>query len=375
MSILMKWLFGSIIRSVSFVTVAFLALFFFFDMVDELARIGRGGYTLQQAFIVTCLGIPSRIYDLMPVTVLIGAIATLSNMAKHSEFTVLRTAGLSPWRALNLLTLLGALFTAFTFLVGDYVAPFSNQWAQNIISASRGGSFRDTVSTTGAWLRHKQGRSDRGTSAQNIDAYVHVQSMTPSGQLQGIQIFEFNPERQLLRRIHAQSATVTESGAWALQQVKEQNWPDNPEHSGQVQSKAELHWKSSLGASVVAAAMLPLSSMTTLELWRFSRHLSQQQQSDQQHLVAFWKKAIYPLACFVMLGLALPFAYLHARAGSGSWKIFSGIMMGISFAIFNNLSGHLGTLRGWTPWIAAASPSLIYMALSLCAFAWLVRYR
>jgi lipopolysaccharide export system permease protein len=371
MSILTRWLFGSIIRSVSFVTVAFLALFFFFDMVDELARIGRGGYTLQQAFMVSCLGIPSRIYDLMPVTVLIGAIATLSNMAKHSEFTVLRTAGLSPWHALKLLTLLGAVFATFTFVVGDYLTPHSNQWAQNIVSASRGGSFRDTVSTSGAWLRQKQ----PSPTASLSDAYVHVKTLNPDGELRDIQIFEFNSKRQLLRRIQAQSATVNESGLWTLHQAHEQRWPDSPEQSGQTQNWAQLPWNSTLNASVVAAAMLPLSSMTTLELWRFSRHLGQQQQSDQQHRVAFWKKAIYPLACFVMLGLALPFAYLHARAGSGSWKIFSGIMMGISFAVFNNLSGHLGTLQGWIPWLAAAAPSLIYMALSLAAFAWLVRYR
>ena len=40
-----------------------------------------------------------------------------------------------------------------------------------------------------------------------------------------------------------------------------------------------------------------------------------------------------------------------------------------------NLAGHLGLLKGWTPWAVAATPSLIYLALSLAAFGWLVRYR
>jgi len=50
-------------------------------------------------------------------------------------------------------------------------------------------------------------------------------------------------------------------------------------------------------------------------------------------------------------------------------------MLGISFALLNNLAGHIGNLRGWTPWLAAATPSLLYLLLSLAAFAWLVRYR
>ncbi len=76
-----------------------------------------------------------------------------------------------------------------------------------------------------------------------------------------------------------------------------------------------------------------------------------------------------------MVGLALPFAYLHARAGGVSLKVFGGIMLGISFVLLNNVAGHLGLLRNWTPWIVAAAPSALFLLLSLAAFSWLVRYR
>jgi lipopolysaccharide export system permease protein len=76
-----------------------------------------------------------------------------------------------------------------------------------------------------------------------------------------------------------------------------------------------------------------------------------------------------------MMALALPFAYMNARAGSVSLKVFGGIMLGISFVVQNNLAGHLGLLRNWTPWAVAATPNAIYLLLSLGAFAWLVRYR
>ena len=76
-----------------------------------------------------------------------------------------------------------------------------------------------------------------------------------------------------------------------------------------------------------------------------------------------------------MMALALPFAYLHARAGGISLKVFGGIMLGISFVLLNNVASHLGLLRNWTPWIVAAAPSALYLLLSLAAFSWLVRYR
>ena len=58
-----------------------------------------------------------------------------------------------------------------------------------------------------------------------------------------------------------------------------------------------------------------------------------------------------------------------------SIKVFGGIMLGISFVLLNNVAGHLGLLKNWTPWVVAATPSLLYLGLSMAAFTWLVRYR
>jgi len=49
--------------------------------------------------------------------------------------------------------------------------------------------------------------------------------------------------------------------------------------------------------------------------------------------------------------------------------------LGITFVLLNSLAGHLGLLRKWTPWIAAAAPSVLFLLMSMGAFAWLVRYR
>ena len=77
----------------------------------------------------------------------------------------------------------------------------------------------------------------------------------------------------------------------------------------------------------------------------------------------------------MLSALALPFAYLHARSGGISLKVFGGIMIGICFVLLNNVAGHIGLLNGWTPWLVAAAPSALFMLMSMAAFAWLVRYR
>ena len=73
--------------------------------------------------------------------------------------------------------------------------------------------------------------------------------------------------------------------------------------------------------------------------------------------------------------LAEALAYLHARAGGVSLKVFGGIMLGIAFVLLNNIAGHLGLLAELEPWLVSAAPGLLFLLLSLGAFAWLVRYR
>jgi len=272
---------------------------------------------------------------------------------------------------LRLLALLGLLFAAITLAVGDLVAPYSEREAVLQKAKFRGGL---QLGRTGAWLKERRSGPDGERSIS-----VNVARTSADGQLQGVRIFEFDSEGRLRTQIEAESGRVGRDAIWSLANVQRAQWP-TPEaalagNPLQVQTLPALAWSSTLTAAVVAAAVLPLNTMSIMELWRYSQHLSQNEQAAQRHRIQFWKKAFYPFACLVLMALALPFAYLHARSGGVSLKVFGGIMLGISFVLLNNLSGHLGILRDWTPWVAAAAPGLVYLALSLAAFAWLVRYR
>jgi lipopolysaccharide export system permease protein len=165
---------------------------------------------------------------------------------------------------------------------------------------------------------------------------------------------------------------------WTLEDVTVTDWvaaTPTSEPRVDVKKSAEMTWPTRLNSSVAAAALLPPQSMGAVALWRYSTHLAEQEQSTQNYRILFWKRVLYPFACLVMVALALPFAYLHARAGGVSVKVFGGIMLGISFVLLNNVAGHLGLLHDWTPWIAASVPSALYLLMSMSAFAWLVRYR
>ena len=162
-------LYRDIVWSVVFVAVAFLSLFFFIDFVDELENVGRNGYTLGQAVLRGLLEQPGHFYELFPISVLIGTIYAMARLAQSSEFTILRTGGLGPGRALSLLAVLGVAFGVLTFATGDYLAPASEREAV-LLKARVGGGLK--LGGAGAWLKDRQRTPDGERSLEFADPHA-----------------------------------------------------------------------------------------------------------------------------------------------------------------------------------------------------------
>lgn len=369
--------------SVAFVALAFLTLFSFFDLVEELGDIGKGPpaspYRLIHAAAFTLLLAPSRLYELLPIAVLIGSIFVMARLAQSSEFTILRTSGMGPWRALKTLLWMGVIFVLLTFALGDYIAPQAARAAQLLKSKFTG---QISLGQTGAWLKDRQ---------QFSNFAVNVGALDGDGGMNRVKIYEFNSKGQILSTAEAATGRV-EADAWILKNVQRQEFfiptiavfetqsfslskAATAAHLARVERSqllAEWRWPTGISAEMVSVALLKPERMGTLDLFQYIRHLQINGQTSQRYEIEFWRKAFYPLSCLVMMVLALPFAYLHFRSGAISGYVFAGVMIGISFFMLNNVFGYIGNLNDWTPWLTAALPGLIYSLASLSAFTWLV---
>ena len=367
MKTIQRMIYTQVLAKVSFATAGFVGLFFFFDLADELKWIGKGigpGYSFEHALAYVFLMVPAHIYELLPITVLIGTIFVMSRFSQSSEFTILRTSGMGPKLALQNLLGLGIAFVVLTFVIGDYLAPQSSRLAQLLRTRYLGVAY--TQGVTGAWLKENQ---DKGHSV------VNVLSFNPQLEMGQVRIFAFDATGRLSTMIRAEKALFEDSGdAWLLQNVSLDHF--NSAQSGMQalhrEQLADLRWPSQMSQEMVSVALLKPERMATLDLFRYIQHLSLNNQSSQRYEIEFWKKIFYPLSCLVMVFLALPFAYLHLRSTPITSVVFLGILIGISFFLLNNVFGHIGNLNAWAPWLAAATPGIIYMLFSLLAFSWLV---
>jgi lipopolysaccharide export system permease protein len=386
MKVLQRYFVDEVTRSVLFVLLAFLSLFSFYDLTGELKSIGRGGYQLHHAFSYVLLGVPGRVYELMPTAALIGTIWALAQFASRSEFTIMRVSGMSTARAGWMLGKIGLAFVFITFLFGEVLSPIASEAAEKLKLRAQGASLSQEF-RSGLWA--KDVVKSNGLSGDPIGTrFLNVQEVRADGELRNMKLYEFDRDFRLTALVTAAHAHYRGNHVWRLSDVSITHFPDKlvatgarslypaPDLTAVVSSTTmpSRDLVSEITPQILSVLFADPDRMSAYSLLTYTRHLAENKQDTPRYEIAFWKKLIYPFAVLVMMALALPFAYLHVRAGGVSLKIFIGIMIGVSFELLNGLFSHLGLLNTWPPLATALLPSAVFLLLALAAL-WRVERR
>ncbi|MBN8442557.1 MAG: LPS export ABC transporter permease LptG [Thauera sp.] len=343
-SVLFRHIAREIYGATAMVLVAFLGLFAFFDLINELEDVGKGGYQLHHALAYVAMLMPGRVYELMPVAVLIGALYALTALARQSEITVMRASGLSTAAMLRMLGLIGSAFVVLTFVFGEYIAPpaesAAQQWRLTATNSTVSQQLR-----TGLWVK-------------DGPLVINVRTLLPDRTMERARVYAFDEAYRLESLAEARRGVYDGDGRWRLLDVVRTRFhADRTE----VERLPEVVWQSELTPEVLSVLMVVPERMSVGNLWAYARHLRDNQQNADRYEIALWKKLVYPLAVLVMMALALPFAFTHDRMGNVSVKVFLGVMLGVGFHLLNGLFSNLGVINAWNPALAALTPSLLFL--------------
>jgi lipopolysaccharide export system permease protein len=370
-----RYLAKQIYAAFGFILFALVALFLFFDILSELGSV-QGGYTLPLALLHVLLKAPSRISEIIPIASLIGSIYVFAMLASQSEFTILRIAGLDVKRGLITLGKIAVPLIILTLVMSEWVGPYSEAKSDQIRMKALGSSFTSQF-RTGVWVKDRLRDEDGSGPVKPGVRYVNVGKIDKDNEIRNIRMYEFDDMYRLLSIRTAASGLFDQAGTWVLNNVTEtrfketkQSDPLNPAFTSRTMNYPTVTLLSDVTPQILNVLLISPEKMSILSLGRFITHLRENKQDAQRHSIAFWKKVIYPFIIFVMLTLALPFAYLKVRAGSVGIKVFGGIMLGMSFQLFNSLFSNVGLLGSWPALLTALTPPLLYFLLALAGLRW-----
>ncbi len=370
-----RYLAKQIYAAFGFILFALVALFLFFDILSELGSI-KGGYTLPLALLHVLLKAPSRISEIIPIAGLIGSIYVFAMLASQSEFTILRIAGLDVQRALMTLTKISLPLIVLTLIMSEWVGPYTENKSEQLRMKALGSTYSSQFKT-GVWVKDRLRDEDGNGPVRPGVRYVNVGKIDKDNEISNIRMYEFDDAYHLLSIRSAISGQFDETGTWVLNDVTEtrfketkQTDPLNAVFSVQTYRHPILTLESEVTPQILSVLLVSPEKMSIVSLSRFISHLRDNKQDAHRHAIAFWKKTVYPFTIFVMLTLALPFAYLKVRAGSVGIKVFGGIMLGMSFQLFNSLFSNVGLLGSWPALLTALTPPLLYFLLALVGLRW-----
>ncbi len=306
---------------------------------------------------------PGVIATLMPFVVMLAALGCFAGLARGSEITVARAAGVSVWALAGPAVLAaGLLGAAATTALNPVAAAATARYATLTARHLSGRASRLSVSPEGLWLR--QGRAlDDGAGGQVV---IHARrSNATATELARVTLFLFDPEDRPTGRVDADSASLR-PGAWLLRRGTQRDFADTdadgltapPEGFEQREVPTEL-----TPAQILDSFARP----ETISFWTlpgFIASLEASGFSAARHRLHWHAQLAAPVLFAGMALLGAAFAMRPARLGGLGRRALAAVLTAFAIFFVLDVAKALGSSGAAHPALAAWAPAVATLLLA-----------
>lgn len=391
MAILDRYIARAVVLAMAAVLLVLGGLDFLFTVVDELGDTNEN-YDGRAALQYVLLTFPRHIYELLPMTALIGALSGLGLLASGNELVAMQAAGVRVGRIVLAVMKPAFVVMLLGVLLGEYLAPRLELQAELGKSLSSGEEVG--LSRYGHWQR-------------DGSAFIHYNGVHPEGILYGVSLLVFDDEQRIIRSIEAERATFVdlvataaadpaatgglvqresnltspESAAgpasgdetlWLLENGSEMQFVYEPDAQGGIESRHRqfraLQWSLDLSPDLLQVLVVDPDKMAMSDLYRYAQRFQRQGQNANVYFLSFWKKAMQPLSTAILVLVAISFIFGPLRESTMGTRVFTAICFGLAFTIVQRLIHNMGLVYQLPPLGAVLLPMVLSALLGLAMF-------
>ncbi len=338
----------AMLRGYVIVAVALIALFGLFAAMEEASDVGEAGYDAGDALLYVAMGLPATLLDLAPFVILLGTIFGLSGFLRTQELLALRATGMSVYGIAGLA--LAASLIAICVVVPIEITARPLLQQAILFRTSEQSPDGNLLDRDGSWIA-------RG------ETFVFVGSLIGGERPSRVSLFEFDDDLALRRFTHAEEAQIANPDLWRLEDVA---IVEVTEDGHRRKHADELDWKP-VWSPVTLLQEFPMASLSLGELRQQIEFAQRNAGVSAPHALEFWRRVLSPLSvlAFGLLGAALVLA-VRPRSGGGL-VILLGIAAAIGLYLFQQIGMNTASKVGLSPFVSAALPTAILIALALAA--------
>lgn len=349
--ILSRYIILSVIKGFFLIGLILILLFSLILLIDELDQVGKGNYSLQVALQYVVYHMPQILLDFASVISLIGAVIALGAMVNNHELVAITSLGGQPKQIIVAVISAAVILMVFVFSVSQFVTPYTIHQAK-VLRTLALNQQTSMVDTGGYW-------------AQQDNRFLHIKE-TRFGRIPvNVEIFEFDPSRQLKKYYLASEVEIISGDDWLLKdvQLKEFN------ATGFVEQQLEtLEWRSFLDAKQMGVIISEPTALSLTDLNKYVQGLKSRGEQAYQFELMYWQKLMIPANAMIMILLGLLFVFGSQRLMSASKRVILGILVGISFYIYSQVITHYGVSQNWLPALIALLPSMTIVSVIMLLF-------
>lgn len=347
-TLLGRYIARTVIAGSVLVLAVLLSLNTLFAVTREIGSTGQGDYGLAEALLYVLLTMPADIYELFPAAVAIGGVVGLGALAANSELLVMRAAGISTGRIVGMVMQGGLVLMTAIVLVGEFVAPASQQYAERMRSSAIAGQS-DVRGPSGLWLR-------------DGNRFVNVGEILPGYVLRDVTVYEFDG-RRLQRSLRADRAHYERrEDRWRLFEVRSTRLDSDRLATG---ADDEIVRPRLVPPDLFSVLTVSPETLPGWRLYSYVDYLSDNNLESARFALAFWTKIATPLSTLIMLLLALPIVFGSIRSTGAGARVFIGSVIGVGYLLLAELFSHIGIVYGIPAPLAVMAPAILFAITGL----------
>ncbi|HKW76826.1 MAG TPA: LptF/LptG family permease [Terriglobales bacterium] len=356
--ILDDYVLRNFVSSLLLILASFMVLtliFTFFELLNDIVRnkiplLTVGDYLLNV--------VPSLLYLVTPLSVLLAVLVTFGIMQKTNEITAMKATGVSIYRTIIPVLVIAFALAGGLFALDQWYLPYANKRVETLKNQIKGKPAQTYLRPDRKWI-FGESRKVHGQE-QNRKIYYYEFYDPEHDQFGNISSFELDPHTfGIDRRVYSARAHWSDN----LQQwVFEKGWLRDfngdavtDYHKFEVDTFAEMNEPPSYFRKEVRQSQ----EMNYEELSRYIRDLQQSGFDVVRLRVQLQKKIAFPLITLVMAVLAVPFALSSGRRGALT-GVATALIIALVYWVTSGLFEAMGNVSQLPPLIAAWSPDLIF---------------
>jgi lipopolysaccharide export system permease protein len=346
MRIVYKYLTKELLKCFCIVLTTVAGIYLTVDFFEKIDNFLDANLPLSKVLVFFGLRIPFVVAQVTPVGVLLAVLIVFGLMVKNNEMVALKSTGVSIFYVFKPALVMGLIFTALLFSLGEVLVPITMGGANEI--------WKNEVKKKSAVTTRKKNIWIKGNRT-----IAHITYFRPSDKtIFGVTLNCFDKSFRLIKRVDAQKG-VYRGGTWHLFNVVQQDLMKD-DGSYKVSHRVESPVNLEFLPEDLNKAVKKCEEMSYGELSAYIRDVEEEGYDATSYKVDLNAKIAFPFVCVIMTIMGSSLAFWRKKKEGLAGSIFYGLGIAFLYWILYSFCLSLGYGGMLPPVIAAWLTNVIF---------------